>query len=427
MSLSAALSTAVSGLTAQSRALSAISENIANSSTTAYKTTDVYFQALVSGGSGSSTSTSAVTAKSSQAMSVQGTVTSTSVATNVAIQDAGFFVVTSDPSAAASEDMYTRNGSFETNADGYLINTEGYYLMGWPTDADGTVLASNTNDLTGLSAINLSSIGGTAKATTTIEMSANVPADAELGATLTTSMQMIDSLGVSHTVGQTWTKTGDNTWELTLSDPVLTSDGTTVSGDIDQTQATYTVTFNTDGSLGSVTPTLDFTVTGFSTGAADSTVSMDIGEVGGTDGVTQYASTSSTIGLEDVQTEQDGALYGELSGISIDSDGLVTANFDNGISLAIYQIPIATFSNPNGLTLVSGTTYDENSAAGQVHLNLPGEGGAGTLVASALEGSTTDIATEFNKMIIAQQAYSAASQVVSSAGDMFDSLIQAVR
>lgn len=425
MSLSAALSTAVSGLTAQSRALSAISENIANSSTTAYKTTDVYFQALVSGGKGSSTSTSAVTAKSSQAMSVQGTVTSTSVATNVAIQDAGFFVVTSDPTAAASADMYTRNGSFETNADGYLINTEGFYLMGWPTDADGNVLASNTNDLTGLSAINLSSIGGTAKATTEIEMSANVPADAAAGAALTTSMQMIDSLGVSHTVGQTWTKTADNTWSLTLSDPVLTSDGVTQSGTI--SGGPYTVVFNTDGSLGSVTPALDFSVTGFSSGAADSAVTLDIGEIGGTDGVTQYASTSSTIGLEDVQTEQDGALYGELSGISIDSDGLVTANFDNGISLAIYQIPIATFSNPNGLTLVSGTTYDENSAAGQVHLNLPGEGGAGTLVASALEGSTTDIATEFNKMIIAQQAYSAASQVVSTAGDMFDSLIQAVR
>jgi flagellar hook protein FlgE len=426
MSLSAALSTAVSGLTAQSRALSAISENIANSSTTAYKTTDVYFQALVSGGKGSATSTSAVTAKSSQAMSVQGTVTSTSVATNVAIQDAGFFVVTSDPAGAASADMYTRNGSFETNADGYLINTEGFYLMGWPTDAEGNVLASNTNDLTGLSAINLSSIGGTAKATTEIEMSANVPADADVGAELTTSMQMIDSLGVSHTVGQTWTKTADNTWTLELSDPVLTSDGTTKSGDM-TAGGPYTVTFNTDGSLASISPALSFTVENFTTGAADSTVTMDIGEVGGTDGVTQYASTSSVIGLEDVQTEQDGALYGELSDIEIDSEGLVTANFDNGISLAIYQIPIATFSNPNGLTLVSGTTYDENSAAGQVHLNLPGEGGAGTLVASALEGSTTDIATEFNKMIIAQQAYSAASQVVSSAGDMFDSLIQAVR
>ncbi len=424
MSLSSALSTAVSGLTAQSRALSAISENIANSSTTAYKTTDVYFQTLVSG-SGSATSSSAVTAKSSQGLSVQGTIASTSVATNVAIQDSGFFVVTGDPKGAASEDLYTRNGSFEKNADGYLVNTEGKYLMGWSTDSDGNVLASNTNDLTGLSAINLGSIGGTAKATTKIDMSANLPADAATGASYTTSMQMIDSLGVSHTIGQTWSKTADNTWSLSLSDPVLTSDGTTQSGTI--SGGPYTVTFNTDGSLGSVSPDLDFSVSGFNSGAADSTINLDIGDIGGTSGVTQYASTTSTLGLTNVSTTQDGALYGELSGISIDSTGLVTANFDNGISRAIYQIPIATFSNPNGLTLVSGTTYDENNAAGQVHLNLPGDGGAGSLVASALEGSTTDISSEFNKMIIAQQAYSAASQVVSTASKMFDTLTQAMR
>jgi flagellar hook protein FlgE len=426
MSLSGALSTAVSGLTAQARALSAISENIANSSTTAYKTTDVYFQALVSGSAGSATSTSAVTAKSSQGMTVQGTIASTSVATNIAIQDSGFFVVTSDPTAAASADVYTRNGSFATDADGYLVNTEGFYLMGFSTDADGNILASNTNDLTGLEAINLSSIGGTAKATSNITMTANLPADAAVGDTFTTSMQLIDSLGVSHTVGQSWEKTADNSWELTLSDPVLTSDGTTTSGAI--TGGPYTVTFSSaDGSLASVSPALDFSISGFSSGAADSAITLDVGTVGGTDGVTQYASTSSTLSISNVTTEQDGALYGELSGISIDADGLVTANFDNGISLAIYQIPIATFSNPSGLTLVSGTTYDENTAAGQVHLNLPGEGGAGSLVASALEGSTTDIASEFNKMIIAQQAYSAASQVVSAAGDMFDTLMQSVR
>ena len=426
MTLSAALSTAVSGLTAQARALSAISENIANSSTTAYKTTDVYFQALVSGGMGSATSTSAVTAKSNQAMTVQGVIASTATATNIAIQDSGYFVVTSDSTAAASQDMYTRNGSFETDADGNLVNTEGFYLMGFPTDADGAILVSNSNDLSGLEVINLSSIGGTAQATSTITMTANLPADAAVSDSFTTSMQLIDSLGVSHTVGQTWTKTADNAWELTLSDPVLTSDGTTTSGTI--SGGPYTVTFSADdGSLESFTPTLDFTISGFSSGAADSAISLDIGTVGGTDGVTQYASTSSSLSISNVTTEQDGALYGELSGISIDADGLVTANFDNGISLAIYQIPIATFSNPNGLTLVSGTTYDENTKAGQVHLNLPGEGGAGTLVASALEGSTTDIASEFNKMIIAQQAYSAASQVVSAAGDMFDTLMQSVR
>jgi flagellar hook protein FlgE len=167
-------------------------------------------------------------------------------------------------------------------------------------------------------------------------------------------------------------------------------------------------------------------ITGFSTGAATSAITLGLGASGGTDGLTQFASTSSTLSITPT-FEQDGANYGQLSGISIDAQGLVTAKFDNGVSLAIYQIPVATFSNPNGLTHVSGTVYDENTQAGQVHINLPGDGSSGTLVASALEGSTTDTATEFNKMIIAQQAYSAASQVISTTKDMFDTLIQAVR
>ncbi|MBI1682173.1 flagellar hook protein FlgE [Caulobacter hibisci] len=425
MSLSSALSTAVSGLTAQSVALSSISENIANASTTAYKTSEVSFQSLVSGAMGSNTSTSSVVAKTSQALNVTGTISSTSVSTNVAIDGSGYFVVASDPGDTGSELVYSRNGSFSTDSDGYLVNSEGYYLMGYATDSDGNILTSNTSDLTSLSAINLDSISGTAKATSTVTMAANLPADTVTGDSYDTSMEIIDSLGVSHTVGQTWTKTGDNTWTLSLSDPTLTSDSSVTSGTI--SPSTVNVTFNSDGSLASTDPSpVDLSITGLTTGAADSAITLDLGDTGGTDGLTQYASTSSTLSLSPT-FEQDGANYGELSGITIDESGLVTANFDNGVSLAIYQIPVATFSNPNGLTHVSGTVYDENSAAGQVHLNLPGEGSSGSLVASALEGSTTDTATEFNKMIIAQQAYSAASQVISTTSDMFDTLIQAVR
>jgi flagellar hook protein FlgE len=425
MSLSSALSTAVSGLTAQSLALSAISENIANSATTAYKTKQVDFQSLVSGAMGSPTSTSSVIAKTNQALSVGGVISSTSVSTNVAIDGAGFFVVAAHPDDAATDLAYSRNGSFSTDADGYLVNSEGYYLKGLPTDADGNILASNSSDLSSLQTINLDSIGGTAKATANVGMAANLPADATTGQAFTTSMEVIDSLGVSHTVGQTWTKTADNTWSLALANPTLTSDTTKTSGVI--SPSTVSVTFNADGSLASTDPSpVAIGITGFSTGAATSAITLNLGAAGGTDGLTQFASTSSTLSITPT-FEQDGANYGELAGITIDAQGLVTANFDNGVSLAIYQIPVATFSNPNGLTHVSGTVYDENTNAGQVHINLPGDGSSGTLVASALEGSTTDIAAEFNKMIIAQQAYSAASQVISTTGDMFDTLIQAVR
>lgn len=425
MSLSSALSTAVSGLSAQSLALAAISENIANASTTAYKTKEVDFQSLVSGAMGSAKSTSSVIAQSSQALSVGGVISTTATATNVAIDGSGFFVVSADPGATSSDLVYSRNGSFKTDEDGYLVNTEGYYLQGLATDADGNVLASNSSDLSSLQAINFNSVGGTAKATANVAMSANLPADATTGQAFTTSMEVIDSLGVSHTVGQTWTKTADNTWSLALANPTLTSDTTKSSGVI--SPSTVTVTFNTDGSLASTNPSpVAISITGFSTGAATSAVTLNLGATGGTDGLTQFASTSSTLSITPT-FEQDGANYGELAGITIDAKGLVTAKFDNGVKLAIYQIPVATFSNPNGLTHVSGTVYDENTNAGQVHVNLPGDGSAGVLVASALEGSTTDTATEFSKMIIAQQAYSAASQVVTTTKDMFDTLIQAVR
>lgn len=425
MSLSSALSTAVSGLSAQSQALAAISENIANASTTAYKTKEVDFQSLVTGSMGSAKSTSSVIAKSSQALSVGGVISTTATSTNVAIDGSGFFVVSANPGDTASDLVYSRNGSFKTDADGYLVNSEGYYLQGLATNADGNVLASNASDLSSLQAINFNSIGGTAKATANVTMSANLPADAVTGDDFSTSMEVIDSLGVSHTVGQTWTKTGDNTWTLDLANPTLTSDTTTASGVI--TPKTVSVTFNNDGSLVSTSPSpVDLSITGFSTGAASSAINLNLGTVGGTDGLTQFASTSSTLSITPT-IEQDGANYGELSGVTIDANGLVTANFDNGVNLAIYQIPVATFSNPNGLTHVSGTVYDENTNAGQVHVNLPGDGSSGALVASALEGSTTDTATEFSKMIIAQQAYSAASQVVTTTKDMFDTLIQAVR
>lgn len=435
MSLSSALSTAVSGLTAQSLALSAISENIANSATTAYKTKEIDFQSLVSGAMGSATSTSSVIAKTNQALSVGGVIASTSVSTNVAIDGSGFFVVADDPGDTGSDLVYSRNGSFSTDEDGYLVNSEGFYLQGFPTDSDGAILSTNTSDLSNLQSINLDSISGTAKATSTVTMAANLPADAVIGDVFTTSMEVIDSLGVSHTIDQSWEKTADNTWELTLSDPTLTSGATAADGTISPSRVT--VTFGADGSLldtsvddgtgtlVSTTP-IALTIAGYSTGAADGAITLDLGTVGGTDGLTQYASTSSTLSISPT-FEQDGANYGELSGIEIDESGLVTANFDNGVSLAIFQIPVATFSNPNGLTHVSGTVYDENTNAGQVHVNLPGDGSSGTLVASALEGSTTDIASEFNKMIIAQQAYSAASQVISTTSGMFDTLIQAMR
>jgi flagellar hook protein FlgE len=425
MSLSAALSTAVSAISAQSRALATISENIANSSTTAYKTKNTTFASLVAGTSGSSYSSGGVQASTMQNMLVQGLISTDDNATSVAIDGEGFFVVASDPNASASAYVYTRNGSFTTDANGYLINSEGYYLMAYPTDANGDVLASNTNSLAALEPISANAVSGAARATTTVSMSANLPADAAIGDQFASSIEIVDSLGVAHTIEQTWTKTGANSWTLDLSAAHASDDATSTTGTV--SPSSFTITFDENGLLASTSPASNFSVSGYTTGAADSSITLDLGAAGSASGLTQFAATSSSIDIEISNVDHDGARYGSLTEITIDDNGLVTARFDNGLEQAIYQIPVATFDNASGLKHLGGSVYDEAAAAGTLNLSRPTADGAGSIVAGALEGSTTDTATEFNKMIIAQQAYSAASQLISVADDLFDTLIQAVR
>lgn len=431
MSLSAALSSAVSSLSAQSAALSAISQNISNSSTTAYKVKETSFEAILSGSMGSATSQSSagVRALTSQAMLVQGTISSSSVDTNMAISGSGYFVVSSDPDAGASATAYSRNGSFSTNSEGYLVNSEGYYLMGYATDSDGSVVGSKT--VGNLAAIDLSDISSPAQATSTMSYAANLPANAEVGDVFTTSTEIFDSLGNSHNVEQSWTKTGENSWTLSLSNPTATDDASNVTGTL--TPNSFTVTFDENGALASVSPSsatdaaaIDLGIT-FNNGAADASIALDLGAIGGIDGLTQYSDTSSDIDIDLGSVGQNGYAAGSLTAVSISGSGLVTATFDNGANRAIFQIPVATFTSESGLQQVSGTVYKSTAQSGQLQIRMPGDGGAGELVTSALEASTTDTSTEFNKMIVAQQAYSAASQVMTTVNTMFDTLLQAVR
>lgn len=433
MSLSSALTTAVSGLSAQSTALSNISKNISNSSTVAYKTTDTDFQTMLAGVSGIDTG-GGVVASSLTDMVQQGQITSSTTSTNLAIYGQGFFAVAPNSSSAVSQIAYTRDGSFTTDSSGYLVNSEGYYLEGFPTDSSGNVTVPDTSSLSNLQPINIDAIGGQAKATQNINFTGNLPADAAVNQSFTTNMSFDDSLGISHQVDQTWTKTGANTWTLDLSNPTLSSDPTTSTGDT-ITPSSITVTFDDNGLLQSTSPSpIQLEIDGpggtgsdQSTGAASQIINFNLGTPGKTDGATQYTTASGATGIGNPSFSNDGAVYGQLQSVSIDSTGLVTATFDNGVKLPVYQIPIATFPNPDGLTASTGSIYTQNQAAGNVSLQLPGKGGAGTIDSSSLESSTTDIATEFNKMIVAQQAYSASSEIVSTVKTMFQTLTQSVQ
>jgi flagellar hook protein FlgE len=150
--------------------------------------------------------------------------------------------------------------------------------------------------------------------------------------------------------------------------------------------------------------------------------------VDGTDGLSQFASENGddpTISITSVS--QDGLRFGEFEKAYVDESGMVVAVFDNGQNRAIYQIPLANFNNPNGLQGFSNNVYAMTVASGDYTLNIPGYGGVGEIQGYALESSTVDTSEELTDMIIAQQAYSAASQVVSTTQDMFDDLMSATR
>jgi len=150
--------------------------------------------------------------------------------------------------------------------------------------------------------------------------------------------------------------------------------------------------------------------------------------VGGTDGLSQYATTAyGDPAVELHAIDQDGARYGELTGVEIGDDGTVLVSFDTDETLAIYEIPLATFPNANGLQAVTGNVYAATMESGAYLLSEAGTGGTGSIVASALEASTVDIADEFTRMIDAQQAYSAASRLITTSNDMMEELTNMAR
>lgn len=424
MSISGAMNSAVSALKAQSQALAMISDNLANSSTTGYKATTASFSTLVTQQStGDYYPSGGVLSSSRQNVSDQGLITETSVATDLAIDGDGMFVVTYGNNGG--EYYFTRDGEFDIDSSGYLCNGN-YYLQGWETDAEGNVVGGNTTSTSTLESINVNRFGGYAAATTEESFEVNLPADAETGDTFTSSMKVYDSLGVANSVDITWEKTATNEWSVSFSDPVLSSDSTVTTGTL--TGGPITVTFDSDGNLASTSPSpVSLSITGWTTGASDSTISLDLGTVGSTDGLSQFASNSESPSVSVTNITADGLEYGNLSGIEIDTDGTVIASYDNGFSLAIYKIPVATFTNVNGLESLSGNVYSETVASGDFTLQLAGEGTAGEIRGNCLEDSNVDTSTELTRMIVAQQAYSAASQVISTSRDMFDTLMSAVR
>jgi flagellar hook protein FlgE len=429
MGLLGAMNSAVSALDAQAQQLSLISNNLANSSTPGYKTVTGSFADVLSGlSSSTSYDGGGVSATPNQGVTTQGTIGAGTSTTNLAIDGNGMFVVQNESGAT----YFTRDGDFTQDASGNLVLDGTYTLQGWPLDSSGNIESADTNSVNGLTDVNVNRFATSAEASSTVTMTGNLPADATAGAVFTSSVAVIDSLGSSQTVPLTWTKSDtSNEWTVSIGDPTDASGDQT--GTIGGTTS-YTVDFTSSGALSSITdadgnavtsPTI--TVASWDDGASTTNpITLDAGTSGNTDGLTQFSSDSSTP-TTTIKSTQNGFAFGTIDSVEVGTDGTVTATYSSGQELAIFKVPIATFADENGLSAQSGDVYTPTVQSGSYTLSAAGTGGAGKIDGSSLEGSTVDTSSQFSLMIIAQQAYSAASQVISTANSMYTTLLDAVR
>ena len=399
----------LSGLTAESTALSTIANNLANQNTTGYKTkvvlfSDLFYQNLGTSGSGDPLQLGAGTqVGSTPSMFTQGSVSSTGVSTDVAIQGAGFFVV-QDASGVIS---YTRAGDF-SELNNYLVTPSGQQVLGYPADANGKIDTG-----TGIGPLQLGA--GTISpptATTNVRLTTNLDARTTPTDTpFSTPITVRDSLGAPHVLNFTFTNTGAGQWSYAVSIPAgdLGAAGAVQNG-------TGTLQFDNRGNL--TVPAAgnnpNITITGLADGAADLPFTWQLYD-NGVGLLTQVAASSGTN-----SADADGTGSGSLTKFTIGSDGIILGSFDNGKTQALGQVALASFANNDGLQLEGNTDFSPTLASGQAVLGAPNAGGRGTLSGGALELSNVDIATEFASLIVAQRGYEADAKAVTT----FDQITQ---
>jgi len=457
MGIFGALTTAVTGMRAQSFALENISGNIANSQTTAFKREDTSFVDLIPDNSPSKQLSGNVIANSRATNSVQGDIQNASVSTYMAINGQGFFVVEKPTSFADNVpvfdgvDLYTRRGDFATDKSGFLVNGAGYYLMGIPVD-------STTGNLVGSVPQLLQFDSGflPAQATTQIQYQANLasypltpghdtgipgselldPADYTVDPTVAGTGTVVandlltfvqnsvsggaitayDVSGAPVNVQLRWAKTdsslygGTDTWNL-LYQTDTTATGTGVAW----LNAGIDYTFAPNGQMSpavSIVTLTAVTVDGISLG--------NVTVQHGSTGITQFSDANGNVQVNALQ--QNGFPAGTLQSVAVNDKGRVVGTYSNSRTIDLAQITLANFNGVDGLKRIDGGAFVTTDESGPPTYNASGK-----IVGSSLEGSNTDIADEFTKLIVTQQAYSANTKVITTSNEMVQDLLNMLR
>lgn len=418
MSIFSAMGTAVSGLSAQSAAFTNISDNIANSQTTGFKSTGTSFTDYLTSSSARQNDSGSVVATPDYNNDVQGTVTQSTNKLALAISGSGFFNVAEASGSSGgrvtsfqTQQYYTRNGDFSQNLQGYLVNTSGDYLEGYMADPSTGTLSSN------LQPINVSDVAFRPVATSTVSATVTLP-KTQGTATPSSSVTVYDATGNAHNVALSWQQnaTNPNQWTATA-----TPDGNAGAA----TQAT--LTFNSNGSIASIasggttTSTLG-TAASFTVPVNGANVALNLGKIGVNGGTAQ--ATDSTTTYSATELSQDGVATANYTGIAMGTNGDVSAVFDNGSTQVIAHIPLAKFANPDGLQRQNGQAFTASALSGNARLYDAGSSGTGTLQTGAIEASNVNIDTDLTRLIVAQQAYSANAKVVTTADQMLQVTLQ---
>jgi flagellar hook protein FlgE len=410
----------ISGLTANSTAMTVIGDNIANVNTTAFKSNKFSFSNILSQSMGASTTDGIGRGVEFGGVSPswsQGSVENTSNPTDMAINGKGFFMVEDEFGSA----FYTRAGEFTFDREGYLVNPDGLFVQGYSVSsiaADGTITLGTIEN------INVPAEStAPPQATTTFTVDINLDAGAAVNDTFASTQTIYDSLGNAIPLTLTFTKTAANDWTASVSVPTGTV--TDPATDIGITNANFT--FDGNGNLTTGTnPSI--TLTRLLSGAADisgtNAIDWDLFDSAATShgDLTQYAAPSTY----NFNT-QDGYAAGNLRGVSVDESGYVFGAYSNGQLTPLYQVVLADFPSYFGLSKLGNNLYAESPASGQAMPGVALSGSLGSISASAIEMSNVDLAQEFVKMITTQRAFQANSRVITTSDEILQELMSLKR
>jgi flagellar hook protein FlgE len=408
----------LSGLNASSKNLEVIGNNVANANTVGAKGSraefgDMYAAAINGRSIGIGVNLQAVTQQFGQ-----GNITTTSSPLDLAINGNGFFEVSN-----GSQTLYTRNGQFQANKDGFITNSAGLKLVGYAAAKDGTIQPGAALPLQ----LPTAGVDPNVTANNSIEMNL----DARKAITLpagtpqidftdaktyndATSVTVFDAKGQDVALTYYFQKSATDTWNV-----YATANGTSVNVDgAGNPLPVTTINFPPNGGtplspLGTVPMTIPST-----TNAAGATTLAIPNVALNLTGATQFGSAFGVTSMV-----QDGYTAGQLSSVTIEKSGIVMATYSNGQSKPAGQIELAAFRNPQGLTPLGGNLWARSFESGDPTVGTPSSGNLGALQAGSLEESNVDLTGELVNMITAQRVYQANAQTIKTQDQVLQTLV----